>query len=356
MSLDTSQEQVLLHAAQGGDGEAFRALVEGRRVELHAHCYRMLASSDDADDAVQEALLRAWRALPRFEGRSSVRTWLFRITTNTALDIVSGRARRELPIQFGPPIGSGEPPGDPATEVPWIGPYAAPDPKASHGLPEARYAVRESIELAFVAALQHLPAHQRAVFILREALGFSAADTATVLDSTVAAVNSALQRARTRVDARLPKVSQQEELRLLGDGAARELASRYARAIEESDIDALLALLTADVTWSMPPLASWYRGHEHVAAFLRGSVFPERWRHVTTHANGQLAVAGYLFDAHRSSFVAGALDVLDLRGGRVAAVTGFLTTAALTFEERELHGAARGLFERFGLPEELTSS
>jgi RNA polymerase sigma-70 factor, ECF subfamily len=352
MDLHSSDEQELLRAAKEGDEESFRALVEGRRAELHAHCYRMLASPDDADDAVQEALVRAWKALPRFEGRSSIRTWLYKITTNTALDIASGRSRRELPIGFGPSAGFGEMPGDPITEIAWMGPYPDRD-FDSPDLPESRYAARETIELAYVAALQHLPAPQRAVFILREVLGFRAVETAELLDTSVAAVNSSLQRARVQLSGRLPEVSQASEMLAMGDRAIRELASQYARAIEESDIELLLSLLTEDASWSMPPLVSWFRGRGDVAEFLRTDVLPMRWRHAATSANGQLAVAGYLFDAEANCFVSAALDVLELRAGRVAGVTGFLTIAGLSEDGRGNYQAGWGLFERFGLPERL---
>jgi RNA polymerase sigma-70 factor, ECF subfamily len=334
-STESANEQFLLEAAQAGDDEAFRVLVQGRRAELHAHCYRMLASWDDADDALQEALIRAWKGLPRFEGRSSLRTWLFTITSNVALDLASRRARRELPVAFASSKEAGESPDATGTEIPWIDPYAVPSTDSSLGLPEARYAGRESIELAFVAALQYLPAHQRGVFILREALGFTAVEAANILETSVAAVNSALQRARVAVRDRIPIVSQQEELGRLGDAKGREIAAQYAAAIEESDVAALLCLLSEDATWSMPPEASWLQGHDDIEGYLRGAVFPKRWHHVTTAANGQLAVAGYIFNPDRDAFVANTLNVLDLRNGLIAAVTAF---------------RAPGLFERFGLP------
>jgi RNA polymerase sigma-70 factor, ECF subfamily len=352
MSANSTDEQRLLRSAQGGDGEAFTSLVELRTAELHAHCYRILASADDADDAVQETLIRAWRAIPSFEARSSLRTWLFKIASNAAIDIALRRAKREFPIEFGPPSGAGQPPGEPITEIAWIGPYSAPD-TVWKSQPDSSYLARETIELAYIAALQHLPAHQRTVFILREVLGFRAAETAEILDSSVAAVNSSLQRARAQLSGRLPQMSQAAELDSLGEVAVASLAGRYARAIEEADIEALLSLLTDDVSWSMPPLTSCYRGRNDVAGFLVGYVFPERWRHVVTWANAQLAVAGYLFDPAEEKFLPGALDVLDLRGGRIAAVTGFLTYAALTPEERETHTVPSRLFERFHLPESL---
>jgi RNA polymerase sigma-70 factor (ECF subfamily) len=174
------------------------------------------------------------------------------------------------------------------------------------------------------------------VFILREALGFPAVEAAKILETSVAAVNSALQRARAGVRDRIPVVSQQEEFGRLGDAKGREIAAQYAAAIEESDVAALLSLLSEDATWSMPPEASWLRGHDAIEGYLRGSVLPKRWRHVTTGANGQLAVACYMFNADRDAFVAYALDVLGLRDGLIAAVTAF---------------HAPGLLERFGLPE-----
>lgn len=344
-----ADEALLLWAAQRGDEDAFRSLVAVRRTELHAHCYRMLASFDDADDAVQDALLRAWRALPTFEHRSSLRTWLFKIATNSALDIASRRRRRELPIDLGPASGSGAP-GGTSRDVAWIGPY----PGATTSVePEASYAARESIELAYVAALQFVPVHQRAVFILREALGFPASETARILDVSVASVNNALQRARRQLRDRLPTVSQAEELAALGDAAVRELAARYARAIEQADLDALLALLAEDASWSMPPLRSWYKGRADVSRFLCDFVFPERWLHRVTWANGQIAVAGYLYEHATNRYEAAALDVLDLKDHKIVAVTGFLTDRALSPEERVAVGAPTAFFPRFGLPLDL---
>jgi RNA polymerase sigma-70 factor, ECF subfamily len=337
------EQDALVAAAQNGDEKAFASLVTRHRRELHAHCYRLLASADDADDAVQEATVRAWKGLARFESRSSLRTWLFKITTNAALDIARQRARRELPIEFGP--ASSDDPGG-ALDIPWIGPFAG-DP-APLG-PEARYEAKETVELAYVAALQRLPVRQRAVFVLREVLGFTAAETATILETTTATVTSALQRARATLVSRIPELSQQAELASLGDVATRKLAARYAAAIEQADLGALLALLTEDVTWSMPPLPSWYKGKSDVAQFLTRFVFPENWAHLTAVANGQLAVAGYLYD--EGAYLPAALDVLELRGGLVAGVTGFLTGEGLSVRLRP-----RRLFERFGLPPQLPSA
>ena len=208
-STPTAPDQELLVAARRGDEGAFGALVEPHRRELHAHCYRMLGSVHDAEDALQDALLRAWRALGRFEGRSSFRSWLYRIATNTCLDLIARRPKRVLPIDYGPAADPHDGPGQPLVESAWIEPY----PDESLGIedgfaaPDARYEQRESVELAFVAALQLLPATQRAVLILREVLGYSALEVAELLNTTVASVNSALQRARKTVDDRLPDES-----------------------------------------------------------------------------------------------------------------------------------------------------
>jgi RNA polymerase sigma-70 factor (ECF subfamily) len=328
----------LLSAARRGDEDAYRRLVEPRRAELHAHCYRMLGSVHDAEDALQDALLRAWRGLGRFEGRSSLRSWLYRIATNTCLD-VAGRNKRVLPIDFGPGADPHDSPGEPVVESVWVEPY--PDA-------ELAYEQREGVELAFVAALQHLPARQRAALILFEALGFSAAEVAETLDTSVASVNSALQRARKTVDERMPEQSQQETLRGLGDDRVRELVERYMAALEAGDVDRVVALLTEDATWSMPPCPIWFRGTETVTAFLTDYPLKERWRHVPTQANGQLAVGCYMWDGER--FAVAVLDVLTLRGDKVADVTAFL--APWVFRQ---FGEADGfmteeMFARFGLP------
>jgi RNA polymerase sigma-70 factor (ECF subfamily) len=340
-SIDSpADERELLEAVRGGDREAYGRLVEPYRSLLHAHCYRMLGSVHDAEDALQDTLLRAWRGLPRFEGRSSLRSWLFRIATNASLRLIERRPGRVLPIEHGPAAALHEAPGEPLVESVWVEPYPDRELGVADGLaaPEARYEQRESVELAFVAALQHLPARQRAALILHEVLGFSAREVAESLDTTVASVYSALQRARRGVDERVPAQSQQATLRSLGDEGQRQVVERYLEAWERGDVDALVALLVEDATWSMPPVATWYRGVEAIAGFLTEWPLRHRWRRLPARANGQLAVGCYMWDGEAERYNAHVLDVLTVRGARIEAVTGFITPA---------------VFPHFGLPDSL---
>ncbi|HEY6624072.1 MAG TPA: sigma-70 family RNA polymerase sigma factor [Acidimicrobiales bacterium] len=297
----------LLNAARSGDSDAFEQLVAPYGPELQAHCYRMLGSIHDAEDAVQESLVRAWRSIGSLDDRGFVRAWLYKIATNRCLSSLERRARRELPVDVSP--------GTPATEISWLEPF--PDPS-----PEASYVRRESVELAFVAALQNLTPIQRAVLILREVLGFSAAEVAEQLDTSTASVNSALQRARRAVDSTAP--SQQSELRDLGDEAVLAIVTRWADAWHAGDVDAIVAMLADDARYSMPPLPEWYRGRDDIRAFLLDGPLNSRWRFVPTTANGQLAFGTYLWDERSGHFIPGGLDVLTIRGGRVAEVTAFL--------------------------------
>ena len=359
-----------LEAARGGDEGAYQRLVEPYRGELHAHCYRMLGSAHDADDALQEALVRAWRGLAGFQGRSSLRSWLYRIATNTSLDAIQKRPKRVLPIDYGPPSDPHDGPGEPLVESVWVEPY----PDETLGLedgfaaPEARYEQRESVELAFIAALQHLPANQRAVLILREVLGFSAREVAETLETTTASVNSALQRARKAVDERLPEQSQQATLRALGDDELREVVDGYVDAWDRGDIDAVVAMLTEDAGFSMPPLRSWYGGreggHAAMAGFLTvGPLSGEwRWRHVAVRANGQPTLAFYSWDKARKTHLPFALNVLPLRGRRISDVTAFVCRS-IELPDRALYARwpdqptdpnrLAAYFERFGLPDRV---
>jgi RNA polymerase sigma-70 factor (ECF subfamily) len=361
-----AQERELIEAARGGDEDAFRRLLEPYRSELHAHCYRMLGSVHDAEDALQDASLRAWRGLPRFEGRSSLRSWLYTIATNACLNAIARRPKRVLPIDYGPAADPhAGPPGEPVVESVWMEPYPDERLGVEDGLasPEARYEQRESVELAFTAALQHLPATQRAVLILREVLGFSAREVADSLETTPASVNSALQRARKAVDERLPEQSQQATLRSLGDQRLREVVENYMDAMGRGDVDRVVAMLAEDAAWSMPPLASWYRGIDSIAAFLARAPLSGawQWRYLPVRVSGQAAVGVYSRDAETGAYLPFSLDVLTLRDGQIAEVTSFLTRALrgtdpeyyARFPDQPLDPARLAAFERFGLPGRL---
>jgi RNA polymerase sigma-70 factor (ECF subfamily) len=335
-------ERDLLAAAKRGDEDAFGRLVAPFRRELHAHAYRMLGSAADAEDALQDALLGAWRGLARFQGRSSLRSWLYTITTNASLKAIRRRPKRVLPIDYGPAADPHDRPGEPLLETVWVEPFPdehlfVEDDTAS---PEARYEQRESVELAFIAALQHLPARQRAVLILRDVLGFSAREAAEALETTPISIDSALQRAHKTVEQRLPEQTQQAALRSLDDERLREIVDGYTTAWESADVDAVVALLSEEVTLDMPPLREWYSGRDAVVDFL------ETWplardigvRLVPTRANGQLAFGHYSWDAGADAFVAHGMHVLTLEGGHIKEITIFRTPA---------------VFARFGLPAEV---
>jgi RNA polymerase sigma-70 factor (ECF subfamily) len=348
----TAPEPELLEAARRGDEDAYRRLVESHRGELHAHCYRMLGSLHDAEDALQETLLRAWRGLGGFEGRSPLRSWLYRIATNVCLTHLERRPKRVLPVDYGPAADPHDGPGTPLVESVWVEPY--PDElwgvEDGYAAPEARYERRESVEVAFVAALQHLPPIQRAVLIIRDVLGFSARETAEELETTVASVNSALQRARATVDERLPEQSQQATLRALGDEGLREVVEGYVDAWERGDVDAVVAMLAEDATLTMPPMPTWYRGREAISVFLSEFAFAGQWRGsrfvvaerrvrlVATRASGQIAFGAYHWQPDQRRYTPSALQVLTLRGPRIEEIAGFVTPA---------------LFARFGLADGL---
>jgi RNA polymerase sigma-70 factor, ECF subfamily len=363
----TAQERELLQTARGGDEGAFAGLVEPHRGELHAHCYRMLGSVHDAEDALQDALLRAWRGLPKFEGRSSLRSWLYTIATNACLTAIERRPKRVLPVDYSPAADPHDGPGEPLVESVWVEPY--PDEKfgLEDGLaaPEARYEQREGVELAFVAALQNLPPNQRAALILREVLGFSAKEVAEALDTTVQSVNSALQRARKTVDDRLPDQSQQATLRALDDDELRQTVDSYVDAWERCDVQAVVGMLAEDATFAMPPLATWFGGREAISIFLAGWPLSGdwRWRALPVRANGQHALAFYSWDPDDEAYRPFALNVLAFDAeGRIKDVTAFISRST-PVPDREVIARLpeqppdperlAAAFENFGLPDRL---
>jgi RNA polymerase sigma-70 factor (ECF subfamily) len=310
--------------------------LEVHRPALVGHCYRMLGSAAEADDAVQETLVRAWRALEGFDGRASLRTWLYRIATNVCLDALADRSRRERPVAIGP-VGTV---GDELVERPrthWLEPIPDVHALPADGDPAARAALRQSIRLAFVAALQRLPPRQRAALLLAEVLGWPAAEIAEALETSVAAVNSALQRAReTLADAAPPEGA---VAGLTPPQAA--LLERYVDAFERYDVEALAALLREDATLSMPPYTLWLQGPAAISAWLLGRGIGCRGsRLVPTAANGLPAFGQYRPDGPGRPHRPWSLVVLELSGDRIAAMNHFLDTETL--------------FPRFGLPPELT--
>jgi RNA polymerase sigma-70 factor, ECF subfamily len=337
----TASEAELLVAAQMGDDDAYGRLVALYRGELHVHCYRMLGSVADAEDALQEALLRAWRGLPRFEGRSSFRSWLYRIATNACLKVIERRPKRVLPIDYAPAADPHDVAAEPITESVWLEPYPDEHLEFDGGIagPEARYEQRQGVELAFVAALQHLPARQRAVLIFRDVLGFSARETADALRTTAISVDSALQRAHKAAAERIPEQSQQATLRSLGDGALSNLVQRYVAAWERNDVDAVVALLTEDARMTMPPLPSWYTGRDKIGMFLGSRVLADetRWRLLPARANGQVAFGAYIWDEPTQAFMSHGVIVLTIGATLIEEITTFLDAD----------------FAPFGLPERI---
>lgn len=306
----------------------YAEVVAPLRDEMRAHCYRMLGSVHDADDALQDAMLRAWRGLAAVRTPAAVRSWMYAVTTRTCIDVIRRRGKRALPMDLGPASTFALTADAPDAEVAWLTPYPS---AALTGA--GAYERRESVELAFVAALQHLPGNQRAALLLVEVVGFTPSEVADLMGTTVASVNSALQRARALIASKAPTPSQRVD-----DPRARALAGQYADALGRGDADALIAMLTEDVTWSMPPLRGWYAGLAAVRDFTERVPMGScgQWRHVPTGANGQPAVASYLRADGSDVFGAWSIDVFTLRDDRVSAITSFI-------------GATH--FAAFGLPE-----
>jgi RNA polymerase sigma-70 factor (ECF subfamily) len=315
----------LLDRARAGDGEAFREVAEPHHRELQLHCYRMLGSLQDAEDALQDTLLAAWRGLAAFEGRASLRTWLYQVATNRCLNIL--RANRRRPVVDPLPPGVDVPAASRNGEVIWLEPY--PDallggPDEPPG-PEARYEASEAISLAFLTALQALSARPRAVLVLRDVLGYRAREVATILDTSEESVTSALKRARVIVQDRLAPIAGHEQPPRPVSRDERALVDRLTRAYESGDIETLVTLLTADVAVTMPPMPLEYYGIEQAARFLAAVTFRDgrTYRLVETRANGQPAFGTYVRDPRGGKLHATSLVVATLAGARVSALTRF---------------------------------
>lgn len=341
----THQHRRIEQAAPPAGTADFSALAEPFRPELLAHCYRMLGSLHDAEDLVQETYLRAWRGYDRFEGRASLRQWLYKIATMTCLTALETRARRPLPSGLGAPADDHRVAvAADRTDIPWLQPAPdalfAPTPGATTSTagadPGAIVAVRTGVRLAFIAALQYLPARQRAVLTLRDVLAFRTAETADILDMTPAAVDSALRRARARLAEAAPVEDEQAEP---DEADTRRLVDAYVDAFTRADPAALVDLLRADAELEMPPVPTWFTGRDAVIGFLAHRVLrPGLWRLVPTRANGQAAVAAYRH-AGNGCHTAFDIQVLTFRGPRIARITAFQEP---------------GLIPAFGLPAAVT--
>jgi RNA polymerase sigma-70 factor (TIGR02960 family) len=321
----------LIARARAGDADAFRELTEPHRRALHVHCYRMLGSFQDAEDALQDTLLSAWQGFAGYEERAAIQTWLFRIATNRCLDLLRSAKRRPAAEWSMPEVQPPEP--SRVSELVWLEPYPdallAGAPHASLG-PAARYEQTEAISLAFVTALQVLPARQRAVLILRDALGYRAAEVAAMLDSTVESVNSALKRARARLE-QLSPLADREPPPAAESPAEQALVANFVRAYQAADIDALVALLTDDVAVSMPPVPLEWHGREAVAGFFTSLLGARKYQLLPTRANGQPAFGAYLRTPTSRTRHAAGLLVLTLSGDRVCALTRFDNNALAWF-------------------------
>jgi RNA polymerase sigma-70 factor (ECF subfamily) len=328
-------DEVARSTATRGSKE-LEVLLERHRLELTAYCYRMLGSPSEAEDAVQEAFLRAWRGFDRFEGRAALRSWLYRIATNVCLDMLSSRERRARPMDLGPARTADTPLADPLPEATWILPVPDGRILPEDGDPAEVAESRESIRLAFIAALQHLPPKQRAVLILREVLRWKAAEVAELLGTSVASVNSALQRARATLEATNMDAGDISEPM---DEEQRALLARYVDAFERYDLDSLTSLLYQDATWSMPPYELWLQTHDDIRRWCLGPGIGCRGsRLIPTVANGSPAFGQYK-PSPEGGLEPWSLQVLEISGGRISGITFFLDTETL--------------FPLFGLPSRL---
>ncbi len=334
-----------LEAAKAGDREAFAQLAKPYRRELHVHCYRMLGSMMDAEDLVQETLLKAWKGLGTYQARASFRAWLYKIATNACLDELARRPRRALPADLFPEAELSDAGRPPVVEPVWVEPFPDGWLSAVQSNPEARYDQREAITLAFVVALQSLPPRQRAILILRDVLGWGTEEVGALLDASPSAVHSALYRARSA----LSRAYSQHDLSMLRADAQnadqRDLLDRYVSAWEAADIDGLILLLKEEATFGMPPLSAWYRGRSAIRAFIAGFILDGeargRWRLVPTRASGRPAFGWYRREAGDDAYRAFALQVVTIDDNLVADVTTF---------------GYPQLFSFFGLPPELAEA
>lgn len=334
---DALQDQTqYLESARGGNQEAFAQLIEPHHHELLVHCYRILGSLEDAEDMLQETLVRAWKRLDTFEGRSSLRAWLYKVATNVCLDAIDTRKRRGLSREIYVRGDPTRPLPPPSQEITWVEPF--PDEMMDGQpdiYPEARYEVRESITLAFIAALQKLPGRQRAVLLLCDVMGWDSNSAAEILDMTTAAVNSALQRARETM-----KKTKRKPLTIHLDEQLSSLLTRYVAAWELADSAALVAVLREDVALTMPPIPVWFGGRADIKAFLDGYLFksfePFKVRLVPVRFNGSPAFAVYQMDSS-GIYRAAALHILSIENGQITEINDFLS-----FDGK--------LFSKFGLP------
>lgn len=313
----------MITRARAGDGEAFRELTDPYRRELQVHCYRMLGSLQDAEDLVQDTMLAAWQGLGAFEGRASIRTWLYRIATNRCLNALRSASRRPARTWDIPQVEPPEP--SRLGEIVWLEPYpdALLEGASIAFSPEARYQQTEAISLAFVTAIQYLPARQRAVLILRDVLGYEAGEVADMLDATIDAINSALKRARATVRRRLPLKPDREPPPARDSPAERALAARFVGAWESGDVEALVDLFTADVTVSMPPIPLEYHGRDDVARFFGALMRSRSHDLVLTRANGQPAFGAYLRPSAGGIRHGTGLFVLTFTGDQICGLTRF---------------------------------
>jgi len=339
MSMAAAGEESLIEAAKQGDDRAFERLISPYRRELRAHCYRMSGSLSDAEDMLQESIIRAWKGLGRFEGRASLRTWLYKVATSACLDGLDRKAARVMPMELGPAVQGDEAIGPPRPDLPWLEPCPEDFYVDVPVSPEARYGARESVALAFLVALQVLPPKQRAILLLHDVLGQQATECAELLETSVAAVNSALQRARATL------AEKGEALRSEppppGDESTTSLLARYVEAWELADVSKLVSLLREDAVLSMPPMSAWMRGAAAIGTAIEAMVFCRdgapigrgRFRFVATRANGSPAFGVYQLD--NGTWRPAAIHVLGVEAGRIATLTAFINPS---------------LFAAFGLP------